>query len=89
MKYEEAIEFLRANQPLPTDDNISQNQIDTFDEIRKYVTENPDPVFIPLMLNAFGNGSCCGVYQLCDKFFRRFSTDEVVPHLEKALASHH
>ncbi len=63
--------------------------IRTFEEIRQYLIRNPSPDFIPLMLNAFGNGSGLGVYQVCDDVFRPFSKREMVPHLAAALLSRH
>ena len=89
MTCELAIAFLEANQPLPPDEDLSQEQIDTFDQVRRFATENPDPRFIPLMLHSFGEGSCYGVYQVCDRVFRQYESEEVVPHLVSALASPH
>lgn len=85
MTREEAILFLKNNQPLPSDDKLSQEQIDIFDNIRKYLSLNPDPIFIPLVLNAFGNGSGFGVYQLYDNFFRNFEHSKLVSHLIEAF----
>jgi hypothetical protein len=89
MTKDEAIKFLEKNQPLPSDERLSQEQINTFDAIRKYLIEEPDPIFIPLMLNAFGNGSGFGVYQICDGVFREYSKEQMIPHLSVALQSPH
>lgn len=89
MTKDEAIAFLRKHQPLPSDAEITQEQIDTFDEVRKYFTANPDPECIPLMLNAFGDGSGFGVYQVCDDVFRHFDQSQLTPHLSDALQSPH
>jgi hypothetical protein len=89
MTKDEAIKFLEKNQPLPSDDELSQEQINTFDNIRKYLIEEPDPIFIPLMLNAFGDGSGFGVYQVCDDVFRKFSKEQIISHLSLALQSPH
>ncbi len=87
MTHEQAEDFLRRNQPLPADDALTQEQISTFDGIRKFLIESPSPDLVPLMLNAFGNGSGFGVYQVCDTVFRQFTKDQMVPHLAAALAS--
>jgi hypothetical protein len=89
MNYEKAVEFLQRHQPLPADDELTHEQIDTFDQIRKFLIKNPRADFIPLMLNAFGNGSGFGVYQVCDDIFRQYPRSEVVPHLAVALQSGH
>ncbi len=89
MTKDEAIKFLEKNQPLPSDEGLSQDQVNTFAAIRKYIIEEPDPIFIPLMLNAFGNGSGFGVYQVCDDVFRKYPKEQIVPHLSVALQSPH
>jgi|GEM_PF-1390706 len=87
MNIEKALEFLQKYQPLPTDEEISEVEIDTFNEVRKYLISNPDERAIPLMLNAFGDEDGFGVYQVCDDVFRPFEPKVVLPHLKLALAS--
>jgi hypothetical protein len=89
MTHTEARLFLLDNQPLPPDDKISQDQLNSFDQVRLFLADNPDESFIPLMLNAFGDGSGYGLYQVCDNVFRCFSTPKMAPHLEAAMRSPH
>ena len=44
---------------------------------------------IPLFLNAFGDGSGFGVYQLVEDVLKQFPTDLVIPHLLESLMSPH
>lgn len=89
MTREEAIEFLKKNSPLPRDEELSDELIDQFDEARKFFLHSPDPVSIPLFLNAFGDGSGFGVYQLIEDVLTQFPTDLVTPHLLKSVMSPH
>lgn len=89
MNIEKALEFLGKHQPLPTDEEISEAEIDTFNEVRKFLISNPDERAIPLVLNAFGDEDGFGVYQVCDDIFRPFKPEVVLPHLKSALASKH
>jgi hypothetical protein len=87
MNIEKALEFLSKHQPLPTDEEISEGEIGTFNEIREYLTSNPDERAIPLMLNAFGDEDGFGVYQICDDVFSKYDPEVVLPHLKSALTS--
>lgn len=89
MTRDEAIAFLQAHQPLPSDRDLPNDLIVTYDEIRKLFLDKKDPVCIPLFLGSFGEGSGFGVYQLVEDVLLRFSPQEVVPHLVSALNSRH
>jgi HEAT repeat protein len=89
MRKDEAIAFLQAHQPLPGDEDLSQDVIATYDEARKLFLVEKDPTCIPLFLSSFGAGSGFGVYQLVEDVLLGFSAEEVVPHLVSALVSEH
>lgn len=89
MNKEEAIEFLRRHQPMPPDSELTEDLITRYNEIREYCIAHPDPEYIPLFLNSFGEGDGCGVYVLVDRVMRQFSAEEVIPHLIEALHSEH
>ncbi|MBU6954447.1 hypothetical protein [Hahella sp. HN01] len=89
MNIDKSLEFLRKNQPLPADEDVSEADIDMFNQVRTFLISNPDERAIPLVLNAFGDGSGFGVYQVCDDIFRPFKSEVVLPHLKNALASKH
>lgn len=87
MTTEEALEFLRAHQPLPPDRNLSQEVIDTYDEVRRHFTAKPDRRALPLFLQSFGDGNGFGVYQLVEDVFAQAPPDEAADALAKGLSS--
>lgn len=89
MTKEAAIQFLEANQPLPPDSKLSQTVIDRFDEVRLYFLETPDPICVPLLLNAFGDGDGFGVYQLVEDVLLRQNRDQVIRNLLVSLESNY
>ncbi len=89
MNRQSAIRFLRNNQPLPGDDDLTEQLISEYDEVRRYFLENKDVDCVPLFLNSFGDGSGFGVYQLVERVIVQFNKNEVLPHIVKALGSEH
>jgi len=89
MNKEEALEFLRLHQPMPSefDDDLDSETVDAWDAAREYFTENPCEEAIPLFLGSIGEGYLFGTYQMLDGFFALFEPDVVVPHLVDALSS--
>ncbi len=87
MKTQEAILFLKQNQPLPDDEYLSEELIEKYDEVRRWFMENPLVDCIPLFLNSFGSGDGFGVYQLIGDVLKKYSQDVVTPHLTSALSS--
>ena len=43
MDREAALQFLREHQPMPPEDQVDDDLIDRYDEVRKYFIANPDP----------------------------------------------
>ena len=72
MNKEEALEFLRLNQPMPSeyDDDLDSETVDAWDAAREYFTENPCEEAIPLFLGSIGEGYLFGTYQTLDNFSR-------------------
>jgi hypothetical protein len=89
MTTEEALQFLAQHQPLPPDDDLSDQLIATYDAVRRHFIAYPDSRCIGLFLHSFGNGSGFGVYQVVDDVFRKYSTSQLTPHLIRALQSQH
>jgi HEAT repeat protein len=87
MNRAEAIQILQRHQPLPPDTSLSEEVITDFDAARRYFVAHPDPDAVPLFLNAFGDGSGFGVYQLVEDAIRPLPPATVLPHLIDALQS--
>ena len=87
MDFDSAVSFLRANRPMPPDSELTKEVATAFDGARKFFTANPDPVCIPLFLQAFGDGMGHGVYQICDDVFRCYDQSQLTPHIVEALSS--
>ena len=87
MDLEYALSFLKANQPMPNDENLDTKLIGEYDTVRKFFMSNPDERCIPLFLNSFGDGSGYGVYQLVEDVLKKYSKEMVLPHLLKAIKS--
>ncbi len=85
MNRNEALSFLRQNQPMPDDDFLTQELIDKYDEARKFFIAHPDKEAISLFLNSYGNGDGWGVYQLVEDVFYKCHRDDVVLEIQKTL----
>ena len=89
MDTEKALDFLKQYQPMPDDLELTETQIDIYDNVRKFFVDNPDERCIPLFLNSFGRWGGYGVYQLVDEVFWHFDKEIVVPYLVNSLQSEH
>lgn len=89
MNTSQALDFLKEHQPLPPDDKLSHQLLNTFDQVRKYFLDNKDKRCIPLLLGSFGDGSGFGTYQLIEDVIIQFSPQEVIPFLNPLLNSKH
>uniref|UniRef100_A0A7C2JZ41 HEAT repeat domain-containing protein n=1 Tax=Schlesneria paludicola TaxID=360056 RepID=A0A7C2JZ41_9PLAN len=87
MTADDALAFLRANQPLPPQSRCSDELIQTLNEVREYFLASPDPRCIPLLLGVFNDGDGHGVFQLIDKVIWHFPNDDVLPHLVRSLST--
>ena len=87
MRQEEALNFLKEHQPMPADEDLSEELIKEYDEVRRFFLHNKITECIPLFLNSFGYIDGMGVYQLVEDVILKFSMEDVVPYLIKALDS--
>lgn len=85
MNRNEALSFLRDHQPMPDDDDLTQELIDKYDEVRNFFIATPDKEAISLFLNSYGNGDGWGVYQLVEDVFYKCHFDDVVLEIKKIL----
>lgn len=82
---DEALAFLMSHQPMPADAGLTQDLIDSYDEVRKYFESYPDSSAIELFLKSFGDGDGWGVYQLVEGVFYKCPHSDVVAALKKVL----
>ena len=87
MTFDEALAFLEAHQPMPDDADLSKELIEQYDEVRKFLLQNPDERCIGPLLASFGDGDGFGVYQLVEDVLKQFDESKVVPHLKQGLQS--
>lgn len=87
MGRDDALEFLRTEQPLPPDARLSAEVIGKYDQARRHFLSKPDPVCVPLFLGSFGEGNGLGVYPLVIDTIIKHGPEVVVPELIKALDS--
>ena len=80
-----AFDWLRKHQRLPED--APEQTFEELDEVRKYLTEHPDPRCLPLVLGVFDDHMALGVFQLFDDVLAKYSQDQLTPHLKEALQS--
>lgn len=85
MTKENALNFLSRHQPMPSDENLTQDIINEYDEVRKFFIKNPDKRAIELFLRSYGEGDGWGVYQLVEDFFYQCSDIDVKKEIKKVL----
>lgn len=85
MTVDEALSFLSDHQPMPSDEQLTQNLIDKYDEVRKFFISRPDNRAIKLFLLSYGEGDGWGVYQLVEDFFYRCNDNDVKHELKEVL----
>jgi len=88
MTRDEAIAFLKQHQPMPSERDVTDADVDRYDQARRYFMEHPDEEAIPLLLNSFGEGGR-GVNQLIEDAIVRHDQELVIPEIARALASSH
>ena len=85
MNKENALAFLRKNQPCPSDWEMPDGLMQEYDSVLKYFLSHPDKECVPLFLNSFGDGDGWGVYVMVEPLIEKFMPEDVVPHLACAL----
>lgn len=77
----EALSFLKRYQPMLSDKEIKQEELETYEEVRKYFQNNFDERCIPLFLNAFGGKNGFGVYQMVEDVIIEYGKEVVLPYI--------
>ncbi|OSR76470.1 hypothetical protein C6380_21930 [Pseudomonas syringae pv. actinidiae] len=70
---------------MPTDSQITQEQAETYDEVRICFIKNPDSKSIELFLRSFGDGDGLGMYQLVEDVFYQCEKSDVVSGIQTVL----
>lgn len=81
----EAFSFLKEHQPMPSDDELTKQEIEKYEEVRKFFLDNVDVQCVPLLLNSFGGKDGFGVYQMVEDVILMYSKEEVLPHILNAF----
>lgn len=81
----EALSFLEEHQPMPKDEELKKEEIETYEEVRNFFLNNPDEECISLFLNSFGGKDGFGIYQMVEDVVMKYDKETVMPHALKAL----
>lgn len=84
---QEALDFLKEHQPMPSDDKLQEKEIKKYEEVRRYFLENPDEQCVPLFFNSFGGKDGLGVYQMVEEVILMYDSEAVLPYLLKTFDS--
>lgn len=85
MNKEFALVFLKNHQPMPNDDELTPEIIETYGDVMDYIRENPDKEFLPLVLNSFGEYEGLGIYSMADEVINKYDRESVVVNLVQSL----
>jgi deoxyhypusine synthase len=80
-KPSEFIAFLRRNQPLPADAQLTEADATTLDEAIRFFSQNVDDACVALFCGVVGDVDGHGVYQLIEDALRNQRRDLVVTSL--------
>lgn len=83
----EAICFLKQHQPMPNDNRLKGEEIEKYEEVRRFFINNPDAECVPLFLNSFGGKDGLGVYQMVEDVILMYDSKEVLPYILQAFNS--
>lgn len=83
----EAISFLEKHQPMPSDKEVTEDEIKKYEEVRTFFINNPDERCIPLFLNSFGGKDGLGTYQMVEDVIAMYNKKIVLPCILQALNS--
>ena len=87
MNTEEALQFLKLNQPMPGDLVIGQAQCDSFIEAMDHFINKPDVRCIPLFVNSVSQNTGMGMYEKISDVLMAHRREDVIPSIKNGLAS--
>lgn len=77
----EAISFLKEHQPMPSDADLKEDEIQMYEQVVRYFIDNPNERCVPLFLNSFGGKDGLGVYQMVENVILMYDKEIVLPHV--------
>lgn len=83
----EAFSFLKEHQPMPSDDELTKQEIEKYEEVRKFFLDNVDEQCISLFLNSFGGKDGYGIYQMVEDVIFMYDKEVVLPYVLNAFNS--
>jgi len=81
----EALSFLRNHQPMPDDGKVKKEELEKYEEIRRFYLNYFDEKCIPLFLNSFGGKDGFGIYQMVEDVILMYSKEVVMPYILDAF----
>lgn len=72
---------------MPNDNELKENEIKKYEEVREYFINNPDEQCVPLFLDSFGGKDGFGVYQMVEDVILMYDSGKVLPYLLKTFNS--
>ena len=85
----EAFSFLEEHQPMPSDADLKEDEIQMYEQVRRYFIDNPNERCVPLFLNSFGGKDGFGVYQMVENVILMYDKETVLPHVLNGFNSLH
>ena len=82
-----AFSFLREHQPMPSDEDVTEEEIKKYEEVRTFFINNPDERCVPLFLNSFGGKDGLGVYQMVEDVIVMYNKKVVLTCIIHAVNS--
>ena len=83
MNNEQALEFLRRHRSIPGD--ASDQLLSKWIEVVDFLQHHPVTECIPLLIRSFGNGDHLDVYTSMQTVLRKFSFEDIRPHLKTGM----
>ena len=83
----EAFSFLKEHQPMPSDEELTKQEIEKYEEVRRFFGDNEDEQCVPLFLNSFGGKDGYGIYQMVEDVVLMYDKEIVLPCLLNAFDS--
>ena len=85
MNLRQALTFLENHQPMPSDEEVTQELCDTFLECMQFFKENPDPKSVALFINSVSEYTGLGMYEVISDVLLKQERTVVLFALKKAL----